>query len=289
MADDVVVSDLVVNTTPAADAVSTTDATAAPADAPTSGEQQPGDEVKAKTFSQEEVDELLQKRVAKEQRKAQRDADRRVAEAVLQAQPKEAPAPISTDRPKAENFQTTEDYIEAVTEWKAEQIIERKEKARAETTAATRQEQYQREVHEAYTEREDTARDKYSDYEDVVGNPKLPINAVMADAIRTSDQGPDLAYYLGKHPDEALKIAKLPPILAVKELGKLEARLEAEPLKPTKRSSSAPDPITPVRPASGIGVPNLEDPKALKSLGTTGLIEAWRAERESKARALRNR
>ena len=294
MADDVVVNDLTAQAVPAADAAPIPDATAAPENAPSSGDQQPGDEqVKAKSFTEDEVNDIVQKRIAKEQRKAQREADRRVAEALAQAQAKapkaDAPAPSANDRPKPENFQTTEDYVEAVSEWKAEQIIDRKTKERAEATAANEQERYQREIQTAHVEREDTARDKYSDYDDVVGNPRLPINAVMADAIRMSDQGPDIAYHLGKHPEEAAKIAKLPPILAVKELGKLEAKLAAEPPTPTKRSSSAPEPINPVRPAAGNTFSNLHDPKALKAMGTSGWIEADRKRRMDEAKARQSR
>ena len=284
MTEEVVVNDLAATAAQAAEAASTAEATAASDGAPSSGESQPGENDKPKTFTQSELDDIVQKRIAKEQRKAQRDSDRRVAEAIAQAQPKQAPKEeAAPTRPAAKEGETAEDYLERLAEWKAEQIIERKETARVERDRVSAEQRQQREVYEAHSEREDTAKDKYADYEDVVSNPKLPINAVMADTIRLSDQGPEIAYYLGKHPDEAAKIAKLPPILAVKELGKLEVKLAAEPIAPTKRSSSAPEPITPVRPAGGSTYTNLDDPKALKALGTSGLIAAWDAQARKQA------
>lgn len=66
------------------------------------------------------------------------------------------------------------------------------------------------------------------DYRDVVFNDNLPITPAMAEAIQESDDGPALAYHLGKNPDLAARIAALPPIAAAREMGRLEARLSAE-------------------------------------------------------------
>lgn len=66
------------------------------------------------------------------------------------------------------------------------------------------------------------------DYESVVNDPSLPITAAMAEVIQDSDDGPALAYHLGKNPEVAARIAQLPPHAAARELGRLEARLEAE-------------------------------------------------------------
>ncbi len=238
------------------------------AEAPASGESEPSET----TYSKAELEKIVAKERAKAERKAQRDADRRVAEALQSAKPKEEPAPPAPDgRPDATKFASTEDYVEAVSEWKANQIIEKREKARAETDARTQQERQHAEIMQAHTAREDAARDKYADYDDVVFDDTLPISKAMADTFRVSEQGPELAYFLGKNRDEAARIAKLPPILAVKELGKLEARLQT----PARKNSSAPDPINPLQPRGGQSFTNLDDPKALKTLGTTGLIQAW--------------
>jgi hypothetical protein len=65
----------------------------------------------AKTFSQEELEAELGKRLAKAERKAARDRDRAVAEALSKV-PKAAP--VVPEAPKPEQFQTTEEYVKAV-------------------------------------------------------------------------------------------------------------------------------------------------------------------------------
>lgn len=82
------------------------------------------------------------------------------------------------------------------------------------------------------------------DYDSVVRNPRLHINADMAEVIEDSDDGPALAYHLGKNPDVADRIAQLPPKAAARELGKIEARLafEREKAKPEKVSKAPPPP-----------------------------------------------
>ena len=87
------------------------------------------------------------------------------------------------------------------------------------------------------------AEDKYEDFEEKVG--KLdPRNPVVL-SIMEADTGADIAYYLGTHVDEARKIFALSPSSAIREIGKLEARLSSTPEKP-KAPSKAPAPITPI-------------------------------------------
>jgi hypothetical protein len=82
-----------------------------------------------------------------------------------------------------------------------------------------------------------------SDYDSVVRNPDLPITAEMAEAIQDSEDGPALAYHLGKNPKIAESIAQLPPYAAAREIGKIEARLAFEREKAKEKSvSKAPPP-----------------------------------------------
>ncbi len=62
---------------------------------------------------------------------------------------------------------------------------------------------------------------------DIMRDPTLRVSPVMALAIRDSAAGPRLIRHLGDHRDEAARIAALPPLAAVRELGKIEARLLA--------------------------------------------------------------
>ncbi len=87
------------------------------------------------------------------------------------------------------------------------------------------------------------AEDKYEDFEEKVG--KLdPRNPVVL-AIMEAENGADIAYHLGSHADEAKKLFSLSPASAIREIGKLEARLSAPTEKP-KTPSKAPAPVQPL-------------------------------------------
>lgn len=264
--------------------------TASQAEAPVSGENATPEsdasdqQKRAKTFSQEEVDALIAKRLAREERKRQREAQQMQRPA--ETPPAEAPA-APAGKPAPENFQTTEAYLEALTDWKAKQIVseqltdweQKQREARARNAAQAAQAEYQR--------REDAARDKHEDFDDVVYNPALPITDHMAFAIQHSEVGPELAYHLGSHPDETARIARLHPLAQAKELGKLEAKLASAPAPATPaKPSAAPAPIAPIggkqTPAK---VYDTTDPRSIKSMTTSEWIAAERRRQEEKWKA----
>ncbi|NBW51104.1 MAG: hypothetical protein EBR49_13660 [Betaproteobacteria bacterium] len=207
---------------------------------------------KPKVFSQEEVDALISKRLAREQRKWERTQK----QAALPEAPKELPP--------ADSFESTEAYADALAEQKARELVARRE--------AERQ---QAELLEAYHDREEEARTKYEDFEQVAYNQNLPITTVMAQTIQASDVGPDVAYYLGSNPREADRISRLSPYLQAKEIGKIEAKLVDNP--PVKKSTNAPPPIKPVtaKGSSGGGY-ETTDPRSISSMSTSEWIEAER-------------
>ena len=228
------------------------EATAAPDPEVTTPEEKPAEQTKV--FSQEEVDALIGKRLAREQRKWERQQQ------ALKAQQPVAPAEL----PPPEQFESTEAYAEALAQRKAEELLAQRE--------AQRQ---QAEMLEAYSELEEEARAKYDDFEQVAYNPRLPITDTMAQAIRASDIGPEIAYYLGSNPKEAERISRLPGILQAKELGKVEAKLASDP--PTKKTSNAPAPITPVTTRSAGGPAyDTTDPRSIKTMSTSEWIAAER-------------
>lgn len=232
------------------------EATAAPENAqnaPEVAENQPDQTSEEKKFTQAEIDAMISKRLAREQRKWEREQKLRAATPALSAEP-----------PQQENFASPEAYAEALAERKAAELLARRE--------AERQ---QAEILETYHEREEEIRNKYEDFEQVAYNPRLPITQVMAETIQASDIGPEVAYYLGSNPKEADRIAKLSPFLQAKEIGKIEAKLADNP--PVKKSSSAPTPITPVTPRGGTArVLDTTDPRSIKEMSTSEWIEAER-------------
>ena len=239
---------------PAAQAVPEQTATAAAASEVESPEAKPAEA--AKTFTQEELDAAIGKRLAREQRKWERE---QAAKAAATVRP-QAPA----EPPKSDQFESTEAYAEALAHQKAEQMLADRDALKQQTEAL-----------EAYAEREEDARTKYDDFAQVAYNPNLRITEVMAETIRASDAGPDLAYYLGSNPKEAERISRLNPFLQAKEIGRIEAKLASEP--PTKKTSSAPAPIAPVTARSSGNVAyETTDPRSLKTMTTSEWIAAER-------------
>ena len=207
-----------------------------------------------KSFSQEELDAIVSKRLAREQRKWERDS--RTRQASQPAAPREIPP--------ADQFESVEAYADALAMRKAEELLQQRQI-----------QAQQSQILEAYADREEEARGKYDDFEQVAYNPNVPITNVMAETIRASDAGPDVAYYLGSNPKEADRISRLSPYLQAKELGKIEVKLTTDP--PVKKTSSAPAPIAPVT-ARGNNGKTLDttDPRAVKEMSTSEWIEAER-------------
>jgi hypothetical protein len=222
-------------------------------------------EVESKVFTQGELDAAIGKRLAREQRKWDREQKQA-----------EAPKPVPVEQVLPDQFTTTEEYVEALTTSKAQQIVQQQQF-----------EQQRQELIGGYHDKEEVARDKYEDFEQVAYNPKLPITDVMAQTIQASDNGPDIAYYLGTNPKEADRISRLVPLLQAKEIGRLEAKVASEPV--TKRTSSAPAPISPVTPRNG-GSSSFDttDARSIKTMTTSQWIEADRA-RQLKKQEARNR
>ena len=212
-----------------------------------------------KAFTQEELDAAIGKRLAREQRKWERE--RVVA------------APVVAADPRPEQFDSTESYADALAMKKAEQLLYERDVQRQQT-----------EVLGAYHDREEEARNKYDDFEQVAYNPSLKITTVMAQTIQSSDIGPDVAYYLGANPKEADRISRLAPYVQAKEIGRIEAKLASEPM--VKKTSSAPPPFTPVTASSkGASTYDTTDPRSIKSMSTSEWIAADRARQVKKMEA----
>lgn len=210
-------------------------------------------EVVEKSFTQAELDAIVAKRLGKEHRKWQRE--------VQEAEQNKA----ITREVKVENFETHEEYVDALAEQKADKLLADRE-ARKEQKA----------ISETYAEKEENAREKYADFAEVVHNPKLSITQTMADAIRSSDNGPEIAYFLGNNPNESKRISQLPPLNQAREIGKLENKLTVAPVT-VKKVSNAPAPISPVTSRSGKDASyDTTDPRSTKSMTTSEWIEAER-------------
>ena len=97
-----------------------------------------------------------------------------------------------------------------------------------------------------WSKRAEAAKAKHADYDEILSDAQIPIPAAMHEAIFTDSNGPEVAYHLATHPDEAKRIAALAPVAAVRELGKLSAKFDSTPEPEKPKVSKAPAPVKPV-------------------------------------------
>jgi len=130
-------------------------------------------------------------------------------------------APVAPEpRPTRDHFDAPEAYDTALIEWSTKQAtriaqteFERKAAEDRATSERTQAEQRQRELmdrrRESWNERKAKAIERIPDYEEVAMRDDVPISTSMALIIQDAEAGPDIAYHLGKHPDEAARIAAM--------------------------------------------------------------------------------
>jgi hypothetical protein len=166
------------------------------------------------------------------------------------AAPDQAAAPADASsaadllvEPKEEDFEKYSDYVKALT--KHELAV--KDAAVTAARIADEERTRSQEAARAFQTRQEAARAKHADFDDVVNQP-IPVNQAIVHAIRTREAGPDLAYFLGKNPAECQRIAALSNADAMVEIGKLEARLvtATAPAPAARQTTSAPAPLQPV-------------------------------------------
>lgn len=237
-----------------------------------SAEAQKGGETAGEQESQQSTDDEQQhKRLGGWQRKIQKLE--RQNEALLQellrrnsqtTEPAKQKEPEELQEPDPEKFETVAEYLKAVRAYDraqvervlAQKLEERDKQASQKTAEQKRQETFQT--------RSESFKKDHPDFDEVVSDPSLPVSRVMAEQILESDLGPQIAYHLATNPEEAARISRLPEGAQIREIGKLEARLElqkpaageeADEQAPLPPKPKAPPPIAPVRKSAPVEKP----------------------------------
>jgi hypothetical protein len=118
-----------------------------------------------------------------------------------------------------------------------------------EAATAAREEIKTEQRFRSYSEREEAFRATKPDYDTIVRDPSLPITPLMAEVIRESEKGPELAYYLASNRSELAQIASRPPHLQAAALGRIEASLTTPAPAP---AAIKPIPHAPPQTVSGL-------------------------------------
>lgn len=228
---------------------------------PEAKEEPKAEEKHSKSHLQKKIDRLYyfakeNERQAKAREKENEELRARLAQYESKVVPaaKEVPAekeeaPAANARPKQEDFNDYDEYVEALADWKTEQKLAKKLEEFQQQEAKEAAEKQAKDVFDAYQKRCDDAREKYEDFDDVAWSDVEAPNVVL-DVIRQHENGPDLQYYLGSHKDFSRKLLAMSPAMALVEVGKLmdkfAAEAEGEPEPQATRKSNAPPPIKPI-------------------------------------------
>ena len=131
-------------------------------------------------------------------------------------------------------------YTQKMTERTVQRELKAAETRRATEEANARATAAQQERGNAWIQRRKAMIESTPDYEIVAESPDVDVSPAMAMGITGHEHGPKIAYYLGQHPEEAAKIAKLAPELALMELGAIAAKVTAPPPPPKTSTAAAP-------------------------------------------------
>lgn len=152
-------------------------------------------------------------------------------------QPKQQEAQQPKGEPQPAEFQTYEAYLAELARYNADQRWEERQRTHAEQEKQKAEQSRQMDMERAAFERIAQGQAKYADFDAVINDGLAPfLTPALHEAIVTADGGHEVAYYLGKNPAEAARIAQLSERAQARELGRLEERLltqAAKPIKPT--------------------------------------------------------
>ncbi|MBE9581320.1 MAG: hypothetical protein IMF18_06850, partial [Proteobacteria bacterium] len=206
----------------------------------------------------EDIPAGVKKRLATVTRK-RREAER--TSATLQTQNQELlsriealehPGEKSGKEPQIDEYETEEEYLEAVSDYKADQKI-----AERDTAAQIEQEDEIREEQEAEAQARQGALmeklqkgvEKYDDFEDVIED--LNITGDMISILESFPNIPDVVYALGNDPEIVAKLVEMPFLEAAYTMKKISDGLTK------KKLTKAPAPVKPVS-TSGGAIKSLE-------------------------------
>lgn len=210
----------------------------------------PDDEPTLKGVSRR-IDELTRYR-----REAERERDHWREMAMRQSPPQQESPPESTVKTLADfNYDEgkyhaylTQEASRTAVEAARRELKEQQERDQAERRRTT------------FTGRESVFAKTTEDYYEKTRDPRVPLTQTIAEVLAESEDGPAIAYYLASNLALADQIARLPPLAAARELGRIEAKLAAEKAKAKSMPVSQAPPPPPK--LEGSGDPKVEkDPK----------------------------
>jgi len=162
-------------------------------------------------------------------------------------------AAASNTKPSIDDFDTEEDFYEALTDWKIDIRDAKKEAEKKEEKSSVENQNLSEIEIERNKQIQKTLRKgakKYDDFDVVIKDLEIPTSTLSV--FQDLDNASDVAYYLGNNPDEADDLNDMDSARAGAELQRISTKI-----KP-KKTTSAPKPIKPVSTTGG-SIKSLED------------------------------
>lgn len=217
---------------------------------------------------QARIDEMARKSGETERQYQSRVSALEAEIAALKGKAEPVKPPADPAKPKAADFETYEDFVDALAEYKADVKI------KAERERIDREQRGQH-VTAAQSRVEAAAKEAHADFDETIaafvadGHTFSPF---VADAILGHPLGHELAYALAKDPAANARINAAPnAYVAGIEVGQVLAGLKAAPVaeKAAPVVSKAPAPVQPVT-AGGATASGSPDPANISSIATWG-------------------
>lgn len=146
-------------------------------------------------------------------------------------------------------------FAKALSQYETHKALAEREETQKQAQEAAERSQKEASIR-ASTQR---ARERFPDFDQVLnavsGTEADQVPQYVLNYLGETEHAGLVAYHLAKHPEDAIRISKLKPILGLAELGKLESKLTAEPETKTEpapavQRGGAPPPIVPLEPGS---------------------------------------
>lgn len=204
-----------------------------------------------------------------------------------------AKEPADDPKPKLADYEDKplDEYLEARDVWLARQVKREAAEEFENRAKAKSQEAAFEQARQDFFKREDAVAQAHEDYDDMaesasnlLSQAQTPTSGNIQHALITGEHGPELLYHFGQNPEEMERILALSPVLALVELGKLEARIASEESgaepgkKPEPRVTKAPPPPTPLKKASPAGKVRPDDPASDKAMTDEEWLKARSAQ-----------
>lgn len=213
-------------------------------------------------------------KTAEEERdRLQRRVDELTAGKEPAGEKKPEPKPEEKKKPEAKDYATYEEYVEALADHIAETKFEKLMQKQRETVQRRTVEERTRATYEAYNAEADKFREEHPDFDEVLGQ-SVDIPQAAQVAIIALENGPAVAYHLGKHPELCAELMELldDPMAVTLEVARIAMEIRRDAGRARQAgapSGAAPEPtaIVPKPPKPKQPVPIA--PEAGGKTGTT--------------------